>query len=69
MLLATAVIALMKGAITGNDVKEVLILVGGGIMGVANQRRVETARAASPPPVPAAAVALLVVGAMFLVNR
>lgn len=69
MLLATAVIALMKGAITGNDVKEVLILVGGGVMGVANQRRTtETAKPGIPPTVPGAAVALLIVGAMLLVS-
>lgn len=69
MLLATAVIALMKGAITGNDVKEVLILVGGGIMGVANQRRTEAAaKPAGALPAPPAVVAMLVVGALFLLH-
>lgn len=69
MLLSTTVVALMKGAITGNDVKEVLILVGGGVMGVANSGRAPSPKPAGPSVnVTPAAVAMAVVGALFLIS-
>lgn len=69
MLLAAAVAGLMKGAISGADLKEVLILVGGGIMGVANSLRTSTpARHPGPPLPPSGAIALVVVGALLLVS-
>ena len=68
MLLLTAVAGLMKGAISGADLKEVLILVGGGIMGVANARTTTTAKPPGPPAPPVAAIALAVVGALLLVS-
>lgn len=67
MLLASAVAGLMKGAISGADLKEVLILVGGGIMGVANSLRTSTpAKPSGPPLPPTGAIALAVTGALLL---
>lgn len=68
MLLSVVLAALMKGAITGNDVKEVIILLSGGVIGFTVPRRqgIDTAKPGSPVPAPPPAVMMLLVGAVLL---
>src|SRR5690242_16924851 len=71
MLLAVVCAALLKGAISGADVKEVIMLLGGGVIGIAVPGRVTTAKPGitPPPPVPPAAIMALLVGSLLvLVN-
>lgn len=50
MLLLVAVVALLKGAMAGADVKDVILLLGGGVIGaVVPQRR---GQLDSPPAIP-----------------
>lgn len=68
MLLMVVLAALYKGAITGTDVKEVIILLSGGVIGFTVPRRqgVDTAKPGSSIPGPPAAVMVLLVGAVLL---
>lgn len=67
MLLAVVCAALLKGALSGNDVKEVIMLLGGGVIGIAVPGRVGAVKSAgTPPPVPPASLMALLVGATLL---
>lgn len=66
MLLAVVVAGMMKGAISGADVKEVIILLSGGVIGFTMPRRPVDGKGGPPMSPPPAAVMPLLVGAVLL---
>lgn len=67
MLLAVVVAGMTKGVITGNDAKEVIILLAGGVIGVTMPRRADSSKpSASQPPVSPIGMFVLLAGAVML---
>ena len=66
MLLSLVAMALAKGAVQPQDVKEIVLFLGGGIIGFTVPKRTEPEqKPAKPAPVPPAVVVLLV-GSLLL---
>lgn len=59
MLLSLVAMALAKGAVQPQDVKEIVLFLGGGIIGFTVPKRTESEKASKPPTVPPAVVVLL----------
>lgn len=69
MLLTVVVIALLKGALDGQAVKEVVLLLGGGVIGVTlPSRATPTAKPGTPTLPPALPMALLVGAALLMIG-
>jgi hypothetical protein len=65
MVLAVVIVGLLKGAIDGAALKDVVILLSGGIIGFTVPKR-DIAKAGAVPHVPPAAVMVLLAGSLLL---